>query len=307
MDLPLSGKVAIITGSSRGIGAAIAKRLAADGANVVINYHGNDTPALLTANTINGDDGGRAVLIKADVSKRDGGKYLLEKCIEKLGKPDIVVLNAGVMGHKSLMEVTEEDYDVHFDTNVKGPIFLVQSVLPHLKSGSRIVFTTTTLTRATTILPMSLLFAASKGAVEQFVRVLAKDLGEKGITVNAVAPGAVDTPLFREGKPPQMVNWIAQLHPQKRIPMPHEIAPVVAFLVSDDAGWVNGQTIMVNGVRPFPRLRLFASWSYQLYGISMKLTFCCIAGLCSMIYLSLGPWLMIHEFATGLSWDNKDV
>lgn len=96
---------------------------------------------------------------------------------------------------------------------------------------------------------MSLLYATSKGAVEQLVRVLAKDLGAHGITVNAIAPGAVDTPLFRAGKPPHMIKWIASLNPQNRIPPPDEISPIVAFLAYEEAGWVNGQIIGVNGVR----------------------------------------------------------
>ena len=111
------------------------------------------------------------------------------------------------------------------------------------------MFVSTALTRASSILPMSLLYATSKGAVEQLVRVLAKDLGAQGITVNAIAPGAVDTPLFRAGKPPHLIKWIASLNPQKRIPMPDEISPMVAFLAYDEAGWVNGQIIGVNGVR----------------------------------------------------------
>lgn len=96
---------------------------------------------------------------------------------------------------------------------------------------------------------MGLLYAASKGAVEQIVRVLSRDLGTRGITVNAIAPGAVDTPLFRAGKPPHMIKWIASLNPQNRIPLPDEISPIVAFLANEEAGWVNGQTIGVNGVR----------------------------------------------------------
>ena len=98
------------------------------------------------------------------------------------------------------------------------------------------------------------MFCATKGAVEQIVRILAKDLGQRGITVNAIAPGAVDTPLFRAGKPPQMMKWIASLNPQKRIPSPDEISPIVAFLASDEARWVNGQTIGVSGVSAYPIL-----------------------------------------------------
>lgn len=135
MDLPLTGKTAIVTGSSRGIGASIAQRLAADGANVVINYHGNDAPACVVTNTINNREGGKAVMIKADVATIAGGRMLLEKCIAKLGIPDILVLNAGVLGHRPLAQVDEEYYDQHFNTNVKGPLFLVQAASQVMKEG----------------------------------------------------------------------------------------------------------------------------------------------------------------------------
>lgn len=118
-------------------------------------------------------------------------------------------------------------------------------------SGGRIIFVSTALTRASTVLPMGLMFCTTKGAVEQIVRILAKDLGRRGITVNAIAPGAVDTPLFRAGKPPHMMKWIASLNPQNRIPLPDEISPIVAFLASAEASWVNGQIIGVNGVGSF--------------------------------------------------------
>lgn len=120
--------------------------------------------------------------------------------------------------------------------------------LSSIYAGGRIVFVSTTLTKATTILPMGLMFIASKGAIEHLVRVLGRDLGERGITVNAIAPGPVDTPLFRDGKPPHMVQWVAQLHPQKRIPMPDEVSSLVTFLAKEDSGWINGQIMHVNGV-----------------------------------------------------------
>ena len=123
-------------------------------------------------------------------------------------------------------------------------------------SGGRVIFVSTTLTRATTILPIALVFTASKGAVEHLVRVLSRDLGERGITVNCIAPGPTDTPLFRDGKQPHHVQWIAQLHPQKRIPLPDEISPLVAFLAQKEASWVNGQIIHVNGVSWIPFLVL---------------------------------------------------
>jgi len=247
--LPLLGKVAIITGSSRSIGAAIAKRLASDGANVIINYHSVDSfSAMFVANKINSQpNGGKATIVKADMSTIGGGKYLLEQCIKQLGKPDILVLNAGLMGHKTLQEVDEKYYDLHFNTNVKGPLFMVQAAAEVMSPGGRIIFVSTTLNRASTVLPMGLIFTATKGAIEQMVRVLSKDLGQRGITVNAIAPGPVDTPAFRCGKSSQQIEWVAAMHPQKRLPMPEEMSSMVGFLVSGEASWVNGQVIDVNG------------------------------------------------------------
>lgn len=250
---PLAGKVAVVTGSSRSIGAAIARRLAADGADVVVNFHRVAVDAERTAYGINthhaaGHGGGRAVVVRADVSTVAGGRHLLRECRRLLGAPpDILVLNAGFMGHRPLAETDEADYDAHINTNVKGPLFLVQNAAPDMKPGGRIIFVSTALTRASSILPMGLLYASSKGAVEQLVRVLSKELGARGITVNAIAPGAVDTPLFRAGKPPQTIRWIAGLNPQNRIPQPEEISPMVAFLALEEAAWISGQTIGVNG------------------------------------------------------------
>ncbi|KAH8104747.1 NAD-P-binding protein [Cristinia sonorae] len=247
---PLAGKVAIITGSTRGVGAAIATRLASYGADVVINYHKVDMAATRMAYGINSaeDKGGRAIVVKADVSTVEGGKKLLGECVKQLGPPNIVVLNASFMGHKPLSEIDEEYFDAFFDTNVKGALFLAKAAAEGMTEGDRIIFISTALTRVSTVLPMALLFAATKGAVEQIVRVLAKDLGQRGITVNAVASGPVDTPLFRAGKSAHMIRWIESLHPQQRLPQADEISPAVAFLASKEAGWINGQTLGVNGV-----------------------------------------------------------
>ncbi|PSR70954.1 hypothetical protein PHLCEN_2v13176 [Hermanssonia centrifuga] len=246
-ERPLAGKVALVTGSSRSIGASIAKRLAADGADVIINYHRIAVEAERTAYFINSRDGGRAFIVKADVSTISGGDYLLQECVRHLGAPDILVLNAGYMGHRPLAETDEADFDLNFDTNVKGPLFMVQAAAEIMKPGSRIVFLSTSLTKASTVLPLAIIYTMCKGAIEQIVRVLSKDLGARGITVNAISPSAVDTPLFRAGKPPQMIKWIASLNPQNRIPVPDEISPIVAFLAREEAGWINGQIIGVNG------------------------------------------------------------
>ena len=201
--------VAVVTGSSRSIGAAIAKRLAQDGAFVIINYVSNEAAAKEVADEINSTRSGAAVIVKADVSTVESCKHLLEETLKAFGRIDILVLNAGIMGSKSLREVDEKYFDEHFLINVKGPFFLVQAAEPHLKegeplvrlwarflarliflsAGGRIIFFSTSLAKSSAITPPYLVYAATKGAIEQFSRVLSKELGAKGITVNTVSPG----------------------------------------------------------------------------------------------------------------------
>ncbi|KAI0794610.1 NAD-P-binding protein [Fomes fomentarius] len=247
MSLPLSGKVAIVTGSSRSIGAAIATRLASQGANVVINYVLGVSAAQGVADAINAKGAGKAIVVRADVSSIADNKNLVQETLRQFGRIDIVVLNASIMQFSTLREVTEESYDRHFNTNVKGALFLVQEATPHLKEGSRIIFFSTALVGASFVAPNYLLYVSTKGATEQLSRVLAKDLGTRGITVNTVAPGPIDTDLFRQDKTEQQINFIAGMHPQKRLGTAEEVSNVVAFLVSQEASWVNGQTLRVTG------------------------------------------------------------
>ncbi|EJF56257.1 short chain dehydrogenase/ reductase [Dichomitus squalens LYAD-421 SS1] len=225
MSLPLTGRVSIVTGSSRGIGAAIVKRLASQGANVVINYVASAAVAQSIADEINAKGA----------------------ALGQFGRIDSLVLNAGYLEYALLKDVTEQEYAKHFDTNVKGPLFLTQAAAPHLKPGSKVVLFSTSLTHASTIPPNYLLYAATKGAVEQINRVLAKDLGARGINVNTVAPGPIDTDLFRHGKTEQQIAFFESIHPQKRLGQAEEVSNLVQFLVSDEASWINGQTIRVNG------------------------------------------------------------
>jgi len=247
MSLPLAGKVALVTGSSRGIGAAIARKLANDGAFVVVNYSSNYSAARTVVDSINEMHPNTAIDVKADLTNLACGRELLDKTIEAFGKLDILVLNAGIMGSRSLVDVDEKFFDEHFLLNVKAPLFLVKAAAPLLPEGGRIIFMSTSITKATTILPNTLTYAASKGAVEQFTRALAKDLGSRQITVNTVSPGPTDTELFRNGKSEQLIQALANLNPQKRIPPAEEIVPIVAFLASPGASWINGQNICVNG------------------------------------------------------------
>ncbi|RPD64123.1 NAD-P-binding protein [Lentinus tigrinus ALCF2SS1-7] len=247
MSLPLSGKVAIVTGSSRSIGAAIATKLASQGANVVINYRSGSSAAQGVADAINTEGAGKAIIVQADVSTVVDNQRLVQETVRQLGRLDIVVLNAGIMDMKSPADVTEADFDRHYNTNVKGPLFLAQAAAPHLPAGGRVIFFSTSLSSASSVAPNYLLYVSTKGAIEQISRTLAKEFGPRNITVNTVAPGPIDTDMFRNDKTEQQINFISALHPQKRLGKPEEIANVVAFLTSPEASWVNGQTLRVNG------------------------------------------------------------
>ncbi|KAJ6622517.1 hypothetical protein B0H10DRAFT_888166 [Mycena sp. CBHHK59/15] len=244
----LPGKVAVITGSSRSIGAAIAKCMGEQGAKVVVNYVNDSKAADEVVGVIKATLSGTAIAVKADASTIAGGKQLLDEAVKAFGGVDILVLNAGIMGSKVLADVDEEFYDAHFNTNVKGPLFLAKAAAELLPApGGRVIFFSSSLTSASVVTPNALVYTASKGAIEQISRVLAKDLGARGITVNTVSPGPVDTPLFRDGKPQQVIDFIANLNPNRRLGETDEIAPLVAFLASPAARWINGQNIRVNG------------------------------------------------------------
>ncbi|KAI0717991.1 NAD-P-binding protein [Cerioporus squamosus] len=247
MSLPLSGKVAIVTGSSRSIGASIATKLASHGANVVINYVSGASAAQGVADAINAKGAGKAITVQADVSTVADNKRLLEETLRQLGRVDILVLNAGVMDMKSPADVTEADFDRHYNTNVKGPFFLAQAAAPHLPAGGRVIFFSSTLASASAVAPIYTLYVSTKGAVEQISRTLAKELGARNITVNTIAPGPIDTDMFRMNKTEEQINFFAGLHPPKRLGKPEEVANVVAFLAGPESSWVNGQTLRVNG------------------------------------------------------------
>ncbi|KAF7324304.1 NAD(P)-binding protein [Mycena sanguinolenta] len=240
MSTSLAGKVAVITGSSRSIGAAIAKHMASQGAKVVVNYVNGADAASSVVSAIK-TSGGTAVAAQADVSTIAGGQRLVDESVKAFGGIDILVLNPGIMDSKVLADV-EAFFDAHFATNVKGPLLAkaAASVLP--APGGRIIFFSTSLTGASTVSPTALVYTATKGAVEQLSRILAK-----GTTVNTVSPGPVDTPFFRQGKPEALIAAIAKSAPSGRLGEVDDIAPVVSFLASPAAQWVNGQNVSVNG------------------------------------------------------------
>ncbi|KAK6955868.1 hypothetical protein Daesc_003513 [Daldinia eschscholtzii] len=241
----LNGKVALITGASKGIGKASAIALARLGATVVINYSSDEQAAQDTLAEVQKLDAGEARLIRADVGSVEGVQSLVKQTIDAYSKIDILVANAGVLPMKDLEHTTEADFDRTFAINVKGPYFLAQAAAPHMSSGSHIIFLSTTLTTASTVMPGYLLYNSTKGAIEQMTRVISKDLGRKGILVNAVAPGPTGTELFFRGKSEELLKTIANFSPQGRIGTPEEIAEVIVFL--SHSSWVSGQVLRANG------------------------------------------------------------
>jgi len=240
----LKGKVALVTGAARGIGRAIALRLAQDGAAVVVNYAGSVQQSQETVGLIE-QGGAKAVAVQADVSKVADVKRLFDSSVEKFGRLDILVNNAGVMFTKPVAEVGEEEFDRLFAVNVKGTFFCCQEAAKRMAEGGRIINLSSSTTAL--MLPGYAAYVATKGAVEQFSHVLAKELGSKGITVNVVSPGPTDTELFNQGKSEEQKQRFAQMAALGRLGQPQDIADVVALLVSDDARWITGQNLRANG------------------------------------------------------------
>ncbi|UNI13875.1 3-oxoacyl-[acyl-carrier-protein] reductase [Purpureocillium takamizusanense] len=243
--MSLSGKVAVITGGSNGIGKACVERLARDGASVVINYASDTESADALVRSIGTD---RALAVQADVSTMDGLARVVDEAVARFGKIDILMANAGTMPMRNVENTTEADFDKTFALNVKGPYFLAQRAVPHMPRGARIIFVSTGLCHNSAVPPDYLLYAASKGAVEQMTRVLAKGLAAtRGIIVNAVAPGPTSTEFFYRGKSEALIEGMKKAFPFGRLGEPEEVAGMVAFLAGEDSKWVNGQTYMVNG------------------------------------------------------------
>ncbi|KAG0353999.1 NAD-P-binding protein [Gamsiella multidivaricata] len=240
-------RVAIVTGSSRGIGRAIALRLAKDGYNVVINYLSNASKAQEVVEAIQSSSESKAIALKGDVGSLAEGEKLIQETLKVFGRIDTVVFNAAWIVYQAIHDVTEESYEEAFRTNVKAPLFFTKQLLPYLQSGSRLIYLSSSLTSVSGVGPNNFLYCATKGAVEQMVRTLAKDLGGKGITVNCINPGPTDTDGFRTGKTEEQIKFIAGLSPVGRLGQPDDIAGAVSFIASESSAWVNGQILRVNG------------------------------------------------------------
>jgi len=240
----LLNKVVLITGASKGIGAAVARKVASEGAKVIINYAGSRDEAEQTVQSIK-DNGGEAIALKADVSKADQATALFDTAIAHYGKIDVLVNNAGIMITKLLKDTTDDDFTRQFEVNVRGTFNTLREAATKLANGGSIINVSSTTTRA--MMPTYSTYVASKGAVEQLTRVFAKEIGARGINVNAVLPGPTNTELFTKGKSQEAIDRLASLNAFNRIGEPDDIAKVVVFLASDDAKWISGQTIGVNG------------------------------------------------------------
>lgn len=237
-------KVAIVTGASRGIGAAVAERLAHDGFAVVINYANSPAPAEALARRIE-EAGRRAVAVQADVADPRAVRRLFDAAEATFGGIDLLVNNAGIMMLSAIGDTDDAAFDRLIEVNLKGTFNMLREAVARLRDGGRIInFSSSTVGL---LQPTYGLYAATKAAVEALTGVLAKELRGRAITVNAVAPGPTATDLFLTGKSPELVERLAKLSPLERLGQPEDIAAAVAFLAGPDGGWINGQTLRANG------------------------------------------------------------
>lgn len=239
-------RVAIVTGASRGIGAAIAQRLARDGLRVVVNYAGRAADAQAVAQGI-AEAGGHAVAVQADVADSQAVQRLFDSAEQAFGRIDVLVNNAGVMPSTTphLVDTDDATFDRLIAINLKGSFHTLREAARRLQPGGRIVNFSTSVVG--TALPGYAVYAATKSAVETMTLILAKELRGRDITVNAVAPGPTATKLFLDGKTPELIERLARASPLQRLGTPQDIASAVSFLVGPDGGWINGQTLRANG------------------------------------------------------------
>lgn len=244
MKKPLQDKVAIITGSSRGIGAEIARTLAGAGAKVVVNFTSNPSAAEAVCAAI-AQAGGESLAVKADVSDSAQVRMLFDTTIERFKHLDILVNNAGVLLSRQIADISDEEFDRVLNINIKGVFYALREAAKRIADDGRVVSLSSTVTRL--MLPNYGAYAASKGAVEQLTRVFAKEMGERGVTANIVSPGPINTEMFISGKNKETIERMAAMSFQGRIGEPEDIARLVLFLVSEEAGWVTGQNISASG------------------------------------------------------------
>lgn len=242
--MKLKDKVALVTGASRGIGRAIALKLAQEGAHVIVHYKGNEAAAKETIKEIE-KCGVNVLAFSADLANIHDVRRLLVEVEGTFKSLDILVNNAGWAEFKPMDKVTEEDFDALFDLNVKGLFFTTQEAFKRMNDGGRIVNISSGITRVNAA--NSSVYAGSKAALEAFTRCWAAELGARRITVNTVSPGMTETDLLLNSTPREVLAQMASQTPLGRIGKPDDIADVVAFLCSDDARWLTAQNILANG------------------------------------------------------------
>jgi 3-oxoacyl-[acyl-carrier protein] reductase len=237
-------KVALVTGASRGIGAAIAQRLADDGFIVIVNYAENAAPAEALVRKIE-QAGGHALAARADVSDAADVRRLFDAAEAAFGGVDVLVNNAGIMSLASIADTDDASFDRQIAVNLKGTFNMLREAAARLRAGGRIINFSSSVVAL--LQPTYAVYAATKAGVEAMTSVFAKELRGREITVNAVAPGPTATDLFLKGKPQELVERLGKLAPLERLGQPGDIANTVAFLAGPDAGWVNGQVLRANG------------------------------------------------------------
>jgi 3-oxoacyl-[acyl-carrier protein] reductase len=239
-----NNRVAIVTGASRGIGAAVAERLARDGYTVIINYSGNAAPADALARKIEGN-GGHALTVRADVSDGAAMRGMFDAAEAAFGGVDVLVNNAGLMKLSKIADSDDDLFASQVAVNLKGTFNGLREAARRLRDGGRIVNVSTSVVG--TKLETYGVYAATKAAVETLTAIASKELRGRSITVNAVAPGPTATDLFLVGKAQELIDRFAKMNPLERLGTPEDIAAVVAFLVGPDGGWINGQVLRANG------------------------------------------------------------
>jgi 3-oxoacyl-[acyl-carrier protein] reductase len=237
-------KIALVTGGSRGIGAAIVQRLARDGFRVVVNFAGAAAEAESLVRKIEAA-GGHAITAKADVSDPSAVKRMFDAAESAYGGVDVIVNNAGIMKLATLADSDDALFDSQIAVNLKGTFNLLREASRRLRSGGRIINLSSSVVGL--YQPTYAVYAATKAGVEAFTHILSKELRGRNITVNAIAPGPTATDLFLKGKPQDVIDRLAKLAPLERLGQPEDIAAAVSHLAGPDGGWINGQVLRVNG------------------------------------------------------------
>ena len=240
----LQGKVALVTGASRGIGAEIALALARAGAKVVVNYVQNQSAADNVCAEILKHHG-ECIAVQANVSDPAAVKILFAQSISHFGSIDLLINNAGILLFKEITNIQDDEFDRIIDINFKSVFYALREASTKISDNGRVVTISSTVTRM--MLPRYGAYAATKAAIEQLTRTFAREMGVRGITANIVSPGPVDTELFRAGKTIQDIERMSAMAALGRLGKVDDIAQVVLFLVSDEARWINGQNIAING------------------------------------------------------------